>query len=639
MTAKEDLFDTTQLERSSGIYYEQIGTAKFYTTHWKLLTYLNISALEQKLYMFQSIIRQTNQLCHDPELKKYSACTTSLNLLSKLQPSIEEQDSAFKDLVGHTRTRRGLFDAVGKIFKMFIGTLDADDAEFYNSAINDLTLGEKDLSNLLKTQTQIVQSTISNFNNTMTNIHHVEEVFNTHILLMKNLTLTTNQTLYTQTLKQNVQDHVTLIILLFTELNREYSNLIHSILFARQNILHPSILTPQRIITELVKTRRYLPQNTNYPLHLSVLNAHELMNLLSMSVYYMDSKLIFVINVPITENNQFTLYHLIPIPTKTTNNTYIFIKPTFDHVAISFNKMHYSQVTLTSCKILSSNTYICYRDRPMYNSYMHKICETELIFNHVEMPKSCDIRIGIIENELWYQLTEKNKWLFVAPQITHVTLDCRKKGIFDIQIVNTGFLSIAPQCKAYTKSVTLLPTTEYSSTVDHFIPSFDITLDDNKPDEPRIPKLDFIPLHTPISNLDDLKTASFKLDQISDMVDQSFHKSNTSYKLQIHDIIISFISVIFIILIFYCTVRCIYKSKRRCNPINCCTRLMISHNTPSNETALELRESHYETIPTPDNGTPSEVHSNPPNQDPLTPSAPPITSTATRRSARLRERL
>lgn len=124
------------------------------------------------------------------------------------------------------------------------------------------------MSDLMKTQIQIVQSTISNLNNTMTNLHHVEEVFNKHVLLMKSLTLTTHHNLYTETLKPNVQDHATLILVLFIELNKEYYNLIHSIIFAKQNILHPSILTPQLIITELVKTKRHLPQNTIHCLFL-----------------------------------------------------------------------------------------------------------------------------------------------------------------------------------------------------------------------------------------------------------------------------------------------------------------------------------------------------------------------------------
>lgn len=91
--------------------------------------------MEHKLNTFKDIIKQTSILCQKPPLTTYSACTSTLTILQKLQPAIEEQDNSFKDLVGHRRPKRALFDAVGKIFKLFIGTLDTDDANFYNDAI------------------------------------------------------------------------------------------------------------------------------------------------------------------------------------------------------------------------------------------------------------------------------------------------------------------------------------------------------------------------------------------------------------------------------------------------------------------------------------------------------------------------
>lgn len=130
---------------------------------------------------------------------------------------------------------------------------------------------------------------------------------------MQDLTKSTNANLQQQNLKQNIEDHITLLLTIFTELNKEYSDLINSILFAKQNVLHPSILTPTRIISKLTRTRRYLPPSTSYPFPLKTTNTHEFFKILSLSVYYTDLKLIFLINIPITDDTKYTLYHLLPL--------------------------------------------------------------------------------------------------------------------------------------------------------------------------------------------------------------------------------------------------------------------------------------------------------------------------------------
>lgn len=582
-------------------------------------------------------MQQTNELCLNQLLNSYSACTTSLKILQNLLPTIVEQDLSFKELVGHQRSKRGLFDAVGKVFKVLIGTLDADDAENYNNAINELSNGERDLTSLLKTQSSVVQSTITNFNNTVTSIHNAEKVFNKNIILLQNLTQSTNITLRTQSLKQNIEDHITLLLLISTELNREYSNLINSVLFMKQNILHPSILTPSRIINELSKTKRYLPMNTNYPFSLNKAYVHEILKLVTLSAYYMDSKLIFLVYIPIIDNESYTLYHLLPLPILSKNNTHIFIKPSSDYMTITLNKMSYSPLaTLTDCKQSIEFTYICQRKEPIYNTLWHGNCETELLLNHVTIPKSCDIRITSIINEIWYQLIEQNKWLYVVPQITHITIDCHKKGLYDIQIKGTGFLTLTPSCKAYTKSVTLIPTVQLSSSISTFIPELNI-ITDSQQDEHPIPSLQFIPLNNPISNLDDLKTASFKLNQISLMADQINHKTQIKEKIQFYDIFIKCISIVSVIIITYYIVKLVYKCKRKSVIFEYCTKLAIKQSSDSiNDTVdIEMENRIHQSLPnlrTPLSPAPSH------SRLPITPSAPPH-PTPNRRSARLRDKL
>lgn len=523
-------------------------------------------------------------------------CTTSFFILQTLQPSIQEQDDNLKELVGHDRIKRSLFDAGGKLFKMLIGTLDEDDADFYNSKINDLITGEKDFTDLLKSQTQVVQSTIINFNNTLTNIHHMEETFNSNIYAIQNFTKKVNNTLQRQSLKQNIQDHISLLLLIFTELNREYSIAINSVLLAKQNLLHPSILNPHRIITELSKTKKYLPSNTNYPVALNKANSHVLLKLISLVVYYTESKLIFLIYVPITENTIFNLFHLTPLPMSIGNNTYLFIKPNFDYITMTSTKRMYTPLnSLIDCKRSYNNTYICSRQTPLFNTYSKGICESELLVSHTSLPKVCDSRISILTNELWYQLNEKNKWLYVVPETVHVTIDCQRKGIFDIQIVDTGFLILSTHCDAYTKSVTLTPSQESSSSITSFLPDFDIISGTDKAKILKIDVLNLTPIQTPVMDLNDLKLASFKLDQISQLADQISSKSETVNRLQQHGFLITIISIISTFFILYYIVKCLCNCKKILRQTNPCPQLlMLTHSNPRNPDGIEMQDTMHE---------------------------------------------
>lgn len=77
--------------------------------------------------------------------------------------------------------KRGLINLVGNIIKGAFGTLDENDAEYYNNAINKVNSNEKHLLDLLKQQVQVAKSTLTNFNNTITNFNHNKVIFNDNL--------------------------------------------------------------------------------------------------------------------------------------------------------------------------------------------------------------------------------------------------------------------------------------------------------------------------------------------------------------------------------------------------------------------------------------------------------------------------
>lgn len=59
---------------------------------------------------------------------------------------------------------------VGTAFKTVLGTLENNDALYFDEAIDSLNASDKDPYNMLKQQTEIVKTTILNVNKTITNL-------------------------------------------------------------------------------------------------------------------------------------------------------------------------------------------------------------------------------------------------------------------------------------------------------------------------------------------------------------------------------------------------------------------------------------------------------------------------------------
>ena len=81
----------------------------------------------------------------------------------------------FRCMVGEKpkrlRKRRGALNFIGQISKILFGTLDADDADYYNEQINQFEKNSEDLTNLMKQQLSIVRASLGTFNDTISDFH------------------------------------------------------------------------------------------------------------------------------------------------------------------------------------------------------------------------------------------------------------------------------------------------------------------------------------------------------------------------------------------------------------------------------------------------------------------------------------
>lgn len=222
------------------------------------------------------------------------------------------------------------------------------------------------------------------------------------------------------------------------ELETDYTTITNSILFAKSNILHPFVMTPYQLISELRKTLPYIHNTISYyvMLPLEAENAYKLVEHVNLKVYFNNNKIIYIISNPLVNNVKYNLYKLIPLPIIRLHNNLLFILPSINYLAFSEDKHIYTVLkTRDMYKSTSIKNLICSTNQPFYNVHLRPICDTTVFSTQIE---------------IWHKLESSNSWLYVLLKSTQVTISCISHPTSNVILSKTGLLTINKNCKIYT---------------------------------------------------------------------------------------------------------------------------------------------------------------------------------------------
>lgn len=613
MTQQQDEYSITPIQRNSGIHYEHLGISQLYNDLYEIISYIDLREHNLKLKYLQYYYSKAETYCQTKVFKNKQVNTTNKaidlcsNFAKLARPiinQVEKEKDILNQLVGHkvvqNRRKRSLFNFVGKATKFLFGTLDEDDAEYYNERITQFTENEQHLVQILKDQSHVIQTTITNFNDTIRNLNINEKILKEN---MDKLEILSNQELNDIKLlgiKININEQLSNFIMLYVQFQLETQTIVNAILAARNGQLHPVILTPEKLMLELqnVSTHHYL----NFPVMPTIENAHLFLNFLTLNVFYRNERLIYVLSIPMTDSQEYDMYKLTPLPVHVADDKYIFIQPTKQYLAISSVKQKYVLFTsdqFSKCTEFTKSQYICQQQTPIFLTHQHECCEVKLLHATTTIPENCDKRLVHLDKNIWYQLITSNSWIFVLNTPERITINCQSK-LYDEIVKDIGILKLDEKCKAFTHSALLIPHKITSSKIENrnFIPHVELTIDccesetdHNKVNESKIhfnPNFNTVSLH-----LDDLGVASKKLEELDDSLD-SFKWLPSSWHTNISVLSIIFMIILIITLLYCCC--CKRRFCRRCCGAipGICIRITNSSHTQNREETSVAYQSNTE---------------------------------------------
>jgi hypothetical protein len=563
-----------------GIHFEHLGELRFFNNKWKLVTFVELENISNKLLSLKNYRKYTTDLCNNENAQyHYYICQLFLKSSKYTFEKIEKELEVLHELIGHShlsesRQKRGWFNIVGKATKVLFGVLDEEDAKYYNDKISQMNKDETSVLQLLKEQTKIVQSTIINFNNTIGTLDFNENLLKNNIKKISDELSKVKENFHFLYIKTGIEEHVTILNMMLNQLQLEIMTITNAILVARKGVLHPSILTPLRLINELKDVSESLPHGLEFPVPLDPLNANLILNVIELQVYFENKRLIYIINIPLIETNLFYIYKISPFPKLMSNNQFILIQPSSKYIAIDESKQQFitlSEIEFNTCLKIIENKFICKQQKPVSLAHLADNCEVKLLqFTNI-IPDICDKRIIQSDRAIFIQLQTSNTWLFAVPHPETLTISCNnKKNHVDVILKNCGSVTIGKQCKAYSASSMLIPhgNTVQSNISSDFIPPFDIS--DNCCERIKEEKINiseiFLNEHYRklTKHIPELNVASHKLEDIEKLGDEILKRklvNNYTFPASVIAYILALLAIIFII----------YKLYTKCtNKTACC---------------------------------------------------------------------
>ena len=167
---------------------------------------------------------------------------------------------------------------MGELSKILFGTMDDDDAKYYNDQIKLFKQTSEDMNTLLRQQLSVVKSSLGAVNNTLTDVECNENLLKEGksrvTKYMDTIRSVTNEKMNLFSMKIEVEGHLLRVNNAINVLERNLDLLIDSVMNAQKGVLQPQIISPITMMEALIKSVSAFPNDTNLPFPLSKDSAH-----------------------------------------------------------------------------------------------------------------------------------------------------------------------------------------------------------------------------------------------------------------------------------------------------------------------------------------------------------------------------
>lgn len=436
----------TDISDNPGLYPLTLGTAHIKESEWTLIKTIDYSPIINNYDTLKSNLLRTIEILgnktffieHRQFKDSNDVMISHNNILLIISQYLEKSDRLIEQIFpeNNSRSKRGLVDGLGSIFKFLTGNLDASDGEKYENTITKLQKDSDIHNRILLEQTQILNDSINAIRTLKTN----QDLLNANLnkIILQNDKI--NELIPTLSVR-NVLNEAVFSLQLFINIWIELEN---ALTFAQNQQMHMSLLDNTDLIQNLNQILNYLDELSDksltipYPANNKYLHLYE--SIMITKVYQLNDKITFIFEIPlILKNKHYQLTQLIPFPIFISKNQYRMIIPTYNTLLFKIDES--IPIDINLCKLVTLDTYFCHQNNH-FKIPNDKLCETQLLsFSNNQTCKPylfdlIDIKISQIDASTWLITTPSKGTLdikcpnqnyrkdLIASQLVHLTPDC-----------------------------------------------------------------------------------------------------------------------------------------------------------------------------------------------------------------------
>lgn len=467
-------YSVTTLKTNPGIFYETLGEMRTTDVSWKMILYVDISdVMSASLTLKQGLTNAIKQCNNISDIcKSYKHLVLLGNKIDKMMQYQNHMDK----LIGTSRKRRAPLEFVGKISKILFGTLTIEDLHYINTAIEHAENKTNDLAALLINQTIATRSQFGELFDVTARIR--QQLTNLYELTQREINSLKEEYIRSRILGrfEQVTDELDRAVL---EHEMDLNILTDGILFGKQGIIHPRIISPSHLVENSKKIKEQIP-HAEFPVSIREEEMDRLVKISNLHIAYSKNRLIYILHVPLLTTGRYKLYKPTPLPARQAydETKYAIIKPGAEYIALdeeadSFYEFREGEIR--EC-ITFDSMYICPAIFPLRRIRQTTSCNIALLLNKSIKLDHCRITLLELKDTFWKILQTPGNWLFSTTTNEPIRIEC-SDFVQHLEISNSGIITVQPGCKIKAATAVMShPSIRTTKFLHHYLPTRNLSI-------------------------------------------------------------------------------------------------------------------------------------------------------------------